>query len=77
MVKDLRKYTQSTVFRLILGGAIIIFVLGAILIAIFYGINSALFGLLCLLAALIPVGIIALIFILINRYVESERKKQE
>jgi hypothetical protein len=51
--------------------------LGAILIAIFYGINSALFGLLCLLAALIPVGIIALIFILINRYVESERKKQE
>jgi hypothetical protein len=65
-----------TTFRLIVGGVLLIFIVGLILIGIFYGINSALFGLLCLVSAFIPVGLIILIIFLIGRYVDGQRKKQ-
>jgi Na+/melibiose symporter-like transporter len=77
MVKDLRKYAQSTNFRLILGGLILVTVVAFILIALFYGINSALFGLICVFAALIPISIVLFLFFLLNRYISNERKKQE
>lgn len=77
MKRDLRKYAESTTFRLILGGAILIFIIATVLIGIFYGTNAALFGLICLFAAALPIGLIALIIIAINKVVEKERKKQE
>ncbi len=77
MKRDLRRYAETTTFRLILGGILLIFIIGLILIGIFYGINSALFGLLCLVSALLPVGLIIFIIFLIGRYVDNQRKKQE
>jgi len=77
MERDLRKYANSTLFRLILGGLVLVTVVGFILISIFYGINAAFFGLFCVVAALIPIAILLIIFFFLNRYISNERKKQE
>jgi hypothetical protein len=61
MTRDIRKYAKQTNIRLIVGGIIILFVLGDTLIYIFYGLNAALLGLLCLVGGLAPVGLIILI----------------
>lgn len=77
MKRDLRKYSETTTFRVIIGGVLIIFIVGLVLIGLIYGVNSALFGLFCLLSALIPAGLIILTIYLVNRYVENEKRKQE
>ncbi|WP_299028146.1 hypothetical protein [uncultured Thermanaerothrix sp.] len=59
-MRDLRQYARQTTFRLILGSLIILFVIGLGLIAWQYGLPAAGFGLLCLLSALLPVGLILL-----------------
>jgi hypothetical protein len=66
MTRDLRKYAKQTNIRLIVGGIIILFVLGDTLIYIFYGLNAALLGLLCLVGGLAPVGLIILILAIIE-----------
>jgi hypothetical protein len=66
MTRDLRKYAKQTNIRLIMGGIIILFVLGDTLIYIFYGLNAALLGLLCLVGGLAPVGLIILILAIIE-----------
>jgi fatty acid desaturase len=77
MVKDLRKYAQSTNLRLLLGGLVLVTLVAFILITFFYGINSAFFGLICVFATLIPISIVLILFFLLNRYISNERKKQE
>ena len=69
MTKDLRKYAKQTNFRLIVGTIIILFVVGLGLIAIFYGLNAALLGLICLLGAFIPIGLIVLLLFGLDRLV--------
>ncbi len=61
MSRDLRKYARQTNTRLIIGLIILIFTVGLGLIAIFFGYKAALLGLLCLLGALLPVGLIILL----------------
>ena len=56
---DLRKYTSQTVFRLVVGALLILFTVGLGLIAWIYGVGAALMGLLCLLAMMLPIGLIA------------------
>jgi hypothetical protein len=77
MRRDLRRYAETTTFRLIIGGVLLTFTIGIILIGIFYGVNSAIFGLICLASAFIPIGLIILAIFVIGRYVEDQRKKQE
>jgi hypothetical protein len=77
MKRDLRKYSETTTFRVILGGIILTFSLGLILISFFYGINSAIFGLACLASALLPIGLIILAIFAIKRYVERQNRNQE
>jgi hypothetical protein len=60
MSRDLRKYSSQTSVQLIAGALILLFVVGLGLIAWIYGLSAALMGLLCLLGALVPVGLIAL-----------------
>jgi len=60
MSRDLRKYTSQTNVQLIIGALIILFLIGLGLIAWLYGLQAALLGLLCLLGALVPIGLIAL-----------------
>jgi heme A synthase len=70
MTRDLRKYSRQTNFRLIIGTILILFVVGLGLIAIIYGVNAALLGLLCLLGALIPIGLIALLLFGLDFFVK-------
>ncbi|MDX9991781.1 MAG: hypothetical protein RBS68_06980 [Anaerolineales bacterium] len=58
MTRDLRKYTSQTNLRLLLGIFFLFFVVGIGLIWLIYGLPAAIFGLLCLLGALVPVGLI-------------------
>ena len=60
MSRDLRKYARQTNVRLALGMGLILFVVGIALIYFIWGRGAALGGVLCLLAALIPVALIFL-----------------
>lgn len=60
MSRDLRKYASQTNVQLIGGALLILFIVGLGLIAWLYGLGAALTGFLCLLGALVPVGLIAL-----------------
>jgi hypothetical protein len=57
---DLRKYAAQTNFRLVLWFFLILVIVGLGLVWVIYGRNAALFGLLCLFGAGIPVGLIAI-----------------
>jgi hypothetical protein len=60
VTKDLREYARSTQARLVLGFILLVFLVGVGLIYLFYGTGPALAGLGCLLAVMVPVGLIAL-----------------
>ncbi len=60
MSRDLRKYASQTSVQLIAGALILLFVIGLGLIAWLYGVGAAVMGFLCLLGALVPIGLIAL-----------------
>ena len=60
MSRDLRKYAKQTNVRLGIGMALLLLVVGTALIYYFYGAGAAMMGVACLLAALIPVGLIFL-----------------
>ena len=60
MSRDLRKYTSQTNVQLIVGALVLLFIVGIGLISWLYGLQAALMGFLCLLGALIPVGLIVL-----------------
>ena len=60
MTRDERKYASQTTIRLIVGALLILFVVGLGLIGWLYGPMQAVMGFLCLLGAMIPVGLVAL-----------------
>jgi hypothetical protein len=60
MSRDLRKYSSQTSVQLIIGALSLLFLIGLGLIAWLYGWGAALMGFLCLLGAMIPIGLIAL-----------------
>jgi heme A synthase len=66
MTRDLRKYARQTHVRLIVGALLLLFVVGLGLIYYFYGGPAALMGLLCLLAALVPIALTALVLWLLD-----------
>jgi fatty acid desaturase len=60
MSRDLRKYTSQTNVQLIVGALLILFIIGIGLIAWLYGTQAAVLGFLCLLGAMVPIGLIFL-----------------
>ena len=60
MSRDLRKYTQDTNARLIVGALLMLFIVGIGLIWLIYGASAAMMGFLCLLGAFVPIGLIFL-----------------
>jgi magnesium-transporting ATPase (P-type) len=60
MSRDMRKYGSQTNVQLIVGALVLLFVVGIGLIAWIYGLGAALMAFLCLLGALVPIGLIAL-----------------
>jgi hypothetical protein len=61
MSRDLRKYMKDTNVRLIVGALLMLFIVGDGLIWLIYGFGAAVMGLLCILAALVPVALILLL----------------
>jgi hypothetical protein len=60
MSRDLRKYMKDTNVRLIVGALALLFIVGDGLIWIIYGFGAAVMGLLCMLGASVPIGLILL-----------------
>ena len=63
MSRDLRSYMKDTNVRLIFGALAMLFIVGDGLIWIIFGFGAAMMGLLCMLGAFVPIG---LIFLLLN-----------
>jgi hypothetical protein len=74
MTRDLRRYARDTNVRLFIGFLLILVLIGDGLIWTIYGREAAIFGLLCLLAGLFPLLLIALalwgIDLLLRKYRE-------
>ena len=66
MTRDLREYAKQTNVRIAIGAALLLFILGTGLIWLIYGFGPAVMGLLCLLAALVPIGLILLSLLLLE-----------
>jgi hypothetical protein len=61
MSRDLRKYMMGTNVRLVVGALILLFIVGDGLIWWIYGFGAAVMGLLCMLGAFVPIGLILLL----------------
>jgi fatty-acid desaturase len=73
-IRDMRSYASSTVFRLILGALILIFIVGEILIYLIYGSAAAMTGLFCLLAGFVPVILVLISLWLIDWIARKNQK---
>ena len=74
MARDLQKYASKTTINLIIGGFVLLFVVGVGLIALFYGVKAALFGFLCMLGGLVPIGMVALLMFGLDFFVKKTHK---
>ncbi|MCS7247113.1 MAG: hypothetical protein NZ840_02595 [Anaerolineales bacterium] len=72
-MRDLRKYAQQTMTRLIVGGLLLIVILAEFLIALFYGYEAAIGGAICIAVGLLPLAITWLFLIALDRWVKSRR----
>ncbi|HBX69037.1 MAG TPA: hypothetical protein DEH25_06560 [Chloroflexi bacterium] len=61
MTRDLRKYARNTNIRLFAGFFLLLFIVGDGLIYLIYGREGAILGLICLVAGLAPLVLIALL----------------
>jgi hypothetical protein len=66
LARDLRSYAKQTNIRLFVGGILLLFLVGDGLIYLFFGINSAIMGLICLALGLAPLFLIWLILAVIE-----------
>lgn len=60
MSRDVRSYMKDTNVRLVVGALALLFIVGDGLIWLIYGFGAALMGLLCMLGAFVPIGLILL-----------------
>lgn len=70
-MRDLRKYSQQTMVRLVIGGIFVIIIVAEILIAIFYGRDAAFAGAVCIVIGLIPLILTWLFLLGLERLVKK------
>jgi hypothetical protein len=75
MASDLRRYARQTNVRLVAGFLLILFVIGDGLIWWLYGRQAALLGVVCLLAGLAPLILIALFLWLLDIVVQRNNAR--
>lgn len=75
MKRDLREYAKQTNVRLAIGAFLLLFVIGIGLIYLIYGAGAAAFGFVCLLASLVPIGLILFALYGIDWIVKHARPK--
>lgn len=73
MSRDLRKFAKDTNVRLAVGAFVLLFVVGVGLIWAIYGAGAAGMGLMCLLAAVLPILLISGIFLAMDWIVKRAR----
>jgi hypothetical protein len=61
VLRDLRQYAKQTNLRLFAGFVLLFVLVGEGLIWLIYGAGAAVFGFLCVLATIVPIGLIVLI----------------
>ena len=66
MSRNLRDYARKTNVRLGVGAFFLLFIIGVGLIYLIYGKEAAALGFLCLMLALVPIIMIALVFFLFD-----------
>ena len=71
--RDLREYTKNTKTRLVIGFLALIFLVGDGLILLFYGKEAGLFGLVCMLGALIPVVLVIIFLVIADKVVKKNQ----
>ena len=62
MSRDVRRYMKDTNVRLVIGALFALFIVGDGLIWLIYGLGAAVMGLVCILGAFVPIGLILLLF---------------
>jgi len=75
MSRDLRKYARQTNVRLAAGAFVLLFVVGLGLIYLIYGPGAAMMGFTCLLAGMLPIGLILLVFFLLDWIVKRANRE--
>jgi hypothetical protein len=75
MARDLRRYSQQTNFRLLVGFLVLVFVVGDGLVYLFMGRNAAMMGLVCLVLGLAPAVLVWLLLGLVGWLVKKERER--
>jgi hypothetical protein len=75
MTRDLRRYSQQTSFRLLLGFLVLIFLVGDGLIYLFMGCDAAVMGLVCLALGLAPALLVWLLLSWMGWLVKKERER--
>jgi hypothetical protein len=74
MSRDLRRYIKDTNVRLVIGALLLLFLLGDGLIWLIYGPGGAMMGLLCILGAFVPIGLILLFLALLDWIVKRANR---
>jgi len=69
--RDLREYSKNTKTRLVIGFLALIFLVGNGLILLFYGKEAGIFGLICMLGALIPVLLVITFLVIADKVVKK------
>ena len=73
MSRDLREYTKNTKTRLLIGFLALIFLVGDGLILLFYGKEAGIFGLVCMIGALIPVLLVIIFLVIADKVVKKNQ----
>ena len=76
MKQDLRKYSQQTIKRVVIWGILLIFIIGNLMIFIFYGRQALLTGITCMLSGLLPLGAIYLVFLGLDYFLKKYHQRQ-
>lgn len=76
MTRDLRKYAGQTNARSLIGFIVLLFLVGDGLIYAFYGRESALMGLVCILAGVFPLLLIWLLLKGMDLIVKKAREEE-
>jgi len=71
--RDLREYTKNTKARLLIGFIALIFLVGDGLILLFYGKEAGIFGLVCMLGALVPVLLVIIFLVIADKVVKKNQ----
>ncbi|MCZ2126946.1 MAG: hypothetical protein LC099_04135 [Anaerolineales bacterium] len=77
MSRDLRKYARDTNVRIAVGAVLLLLLVGLGLVDFIYGAGAALTGFLCLLGALLPIGLIVLILFGMDWFVKHANSDDE